>query len=545
MAASMCGATFAAQKASAVATTVGQSRFITTKSFALSQMVAARTGQVAMYSSLTAAWKRRTHWTVGHNFCSFQGSLRSLSIADGAAITNFATSSTSAAPATGTETRGSVPASGAESASSSGWEFAAAVDPHDARWKDRLDRRLSGKTTRQSKIARVREYESSLGEEQLKALQALKENEKVKDWEGAFVFLDGLPRGQEGLPWMPIYRNVLKTCCHAHRVKESYHIFNEFVPVRDTMCYSMMISMCSRLRRLDEVDSLVRKMGEDGLEMSGVTICSLIGACAESNKWEDALHLFKKLKTTSDSESITNWEVAYLSVMTACSRAGKRDRVKELLDDLRQSNVGVAQNHYNVCMASCVDDGAAAMDLFKEMQEAGFKPRVMDWRVLVSCHGSTSEQWRLYEEMVGLFSDQEPLETIWATMLRSAVNLEDGAALRRILQAMRDRGIDPNSDQVKSDPSLKRALQLTWKYFGRSKRAAEEASTGVATKAQAIPIGWSSAVDPGTGQTYYWQEADPENTTTWALPSPARTDPATAVAVVELASESHVVAPFM
>merc|ERR1719263_2510820 len=33
-----------------------------------------------------------------------------------------------------------------------------------------------------------------------------------------------------------------------------------------------------------------------------------------------------------------------------------------------------------------------------------------------------------------------------------------------------------------------------------------------------LPDGWSSAVDPASGQTYYWRNDNPAGTTTWECP---------------------------
>ncbi|CAE8711458.1 unnamed protein product [Polarella glacialis] len=291
------------------------------------------------------------------------------------------------------------------------------------------------------------------------------------------------------------------------------------------------LGMCSRLQRFEEVDSLIKQMDSEGIERTGVTYAKLMSSCAESQRWSEALTLLTELKSKDELDASTNWDVVYLMSMTACARAGKTDEVRTLLAEMASAGKGTVHNsHYNALIVSCGSDGAAALEVFQEMKAAGLTPRAPDWRVLLTCNRDSKEQQRIYA-MMRQELPTAPLEEAWAVLLRTALNTEDFDAADWIFEEMRTSGVGPESDRAMATPSLKRALRwhgiklaqatakAAWQQSNATSASALSSLPGGAPAvSSALPTGWASAVDPGTGREYYWRSDSPATTTTWERP---------------------------
>eukprot|EP00933_Yihiella_yeosuensis_P042519 TRINITY_DN37132_c0_g1_i1.p1 TRINITY_DN37132_c0_g1~~TRINITY_DN37132_c0_g1_i1.p1 ORF type:complete len:461 (+),score=79.95 TRINITY_DN37132_c0_g1_i1:66-1448(+) len=368
-----------------------------------------------------------------------------------------------------------------------------------------------------------------LTEEQKALLRSVKNCSDSLDYEGALAALAQIP-ADGGLDWLPIWRAVLHCCCKALRYNEAHSVWQR-IPSRDAMSYNSMMGMSSRLHRFDEVESLLQQMDREGVARTGVTYCQLISSCSESHRWTEALELLAELKATPALDPSTSWDVAYLVSMTACSRAQQPEQARNLLNEViamsQQGKVKVHNSHYNAMIVSCGNNVPAAEAVFAEMKAAGLQPRAPDWRALISCTRDCKEQQRLYGKMREEFPmppGTKPLEEVWAILLRTALNMDDRDGVDWILEEMKRHGVEPQSQAA--SPALRRALRM---YASRQhqeqvrqsyQNTTSFGSAPPLTEAAPAPLpsGWASAVDPNSGNEYYWRSDNPAGTTTWERP---------------------------
>jgi len=389
-------------------------------------------------------------------------------------------------------------------------------------------------------------YAEPVGEEQKLLLNALRHNAMKLDWEGAVSVLKQIP-SDAGNEWMPVFRSVLNICCKAYRPEEAKMVFSQ-LPQRDVMCYNMLINLYGKMAQPAVVEDLLQQMDRDKISRSGVTYIGLISGFAETSQWQQAISTLAELKGKPEldlpvgSRDAVKWGMAYLSTMSACARSGEREKTRELFETLRneRGQADLMPWHYNVLMLSCKDDGPAAKVIFDEMRASGVEPRADDWKTLLSCHrGSFEEPRKLYEEFAQE-SPEGPFEELWISLLRTAVSLRDREAGLWVLQEMRARGVEPDSDRARTHPAMRRALHQARPLIDGPRRYERPsyrdpgvqhpssaqpglqrpatAATAAAPTPLPVPAGWSSAVDPSSGLEYYWQDANPAGTTTWARP---------------------------
>jgi len=234
--------------------------------------------------------------------------------------------------------------------------------------------------------------------------------------------------------------------------------------------------------------------------------------------------LLSELKSKAELEPSTSWEVVYLTAMSACSRVREVAQTQTLLDEAHARGCA-GHKHYNALMFAARDDGPFAQQVFSNMRAAGLRPRSQDWRTMLSSQRDMQTQHQLYKEMRSELP-KAPLEEIWAIMLRSGLQQDNGPSVQWVLEEMRTQGVDPKSEQAASTPSLDRALRWVSIKFPHALSPEKENASSqgsqlgscAAPPGGSLPTGWSSNVDPSTGVTYYWKDIDPTGTCTWTRP---------------------------
>lgn len=393
----------------------------------------------------------------------------------------------------------------------------------DSRIEDRLHRHRRGDhamTPLGRDKARDTRLFSPIGDVQRELLRGLRRNLEALDWEGALSVLEQIPQ-QPGIEWAPVYRSILHVCCKAMQYEEAHRVWNQ-LPSRDVMSYNMMLGLYSRTQRWNELDDLLEQMDLNRVDKTAVTHSVVMNACSEAHRWEQAISILNDIKCTPEFEQTINWEIVYLSAMTACARAREQANVRTLFNELKARGAELQNHHYNALIVAAGSDGVAARAVFDEMRSAGLVPRLTDWRALLGCSRASFADLRgLYEEFRADMPDS-PLEEVWAVLLRCAYSLEDVEAARWVLAEMRANGVDPNSEQAAATPSLRRALRGTWLRLSKARDQEDDTNASrpipSTSSMPPLPAGWSLAVDPGTGLQYYWRNDDPARTTTWERP---------------------------
>lgn len=336
-------------------------------------------------------------------------------------------------------------------------------------------------------------------------------------------------------------------------MEEARRVFSQ-MPSRDAPSYNMMINVFGKAGQPLVVEDLLKQMETEGIARTGVTYTAMISGFAEVSQWQQAISTLDDLKRAPEFDvpnhpGSVRWPMAYLSAMTACSRSGEREQTRALFEAMkRDHNQAGLPWHYNVLMQSCGSDGPAAKVIFEEMRAAGIEPRADDWKTLLAAHRSNFEEpKKLYHEFLRE-SPNGRVDELWVSLLRTAFSLRDRDAASWVLEEMRGRGVDPSDERAITNPQLRRALDqiqpvIQGKYaysslgnasgvvgarepagVAREPVSAHSSNAHVPHRtvdgvvAPALPVGWSSAIDPNSGMEYYWRESNPAGTTTWDRP---------------------------
>lgn len=362
-----------------------------------------------------------------------------------------------------------------------------------------------------------------LNEEQRAMFNTVKDCIYDSNWEGALEVYQKLPQEIDS-SWQPVMRVILNCFCKSLRYREAAMVFERF-PARDTLAYNMYLNLLARLKHTRDFDRVLRRMEDENIPQSSVTICAILSMCKETSDWQQALQLLEGLKSDTDADS--SIEIPYLLAMTACARARAKDKVNELFQEGKQNaNFRVKCSHYNTLIVACGTDAAAAREVVDQMKADGFEPSGSDWRALLSAHREDLQGQRgIYSQMREV-SPSEPLEEAWAILLRSAIEEDNSDAVNWVMEEMSRNGCSVDSEQAARVPSLRRAVaQLSeWqqlRQLGAPAEADAPAEAPAASEASeaALPEGWQSTLDPSSGQRYYWHAGDPAGTTTWERPS--------------------------
>lgn len=363
-----------------------------------------------------------------------------------------------------------------------------------------------------------------IGQEQRAIMNAIRQNTRDLDWQGALAALDHIP-ASPGPEWVPVFRSVLQCCCKAARYEEAHQVWSR-LPQRDIMSFNTMINLCGRLRKTEEAQQLLAQMQAEGIQPTGITLVTMIKVHSETSDYDAALRCFDELKRSGLEFS---GELAYLHVLKACERGGQAHLAREMFDELK-AGVAIPQArpqvmHYNVLLHAHREEPLKAKAVFEEMRAGGFATRPRDWRALMLCFRHDFEEVeRLYQEMkqtLGPLADEDVFEA----MLTSARFCNDAAAARRVLEEMRSVGLPPDLAKL---PALRRALSMVDHITGASDSPTSSFDRRSMptppmppepTGPPPLPTGWGTAQDPNSGLDYFWRIDDPANSTTWVRPT--------------------------
>ena len=323
-----------------------------------------------------------------------------------------------------------------------------------------------------------------------------------------------------GEDWQPVFRTILHCFCKTLQYKEATTVFQR-MPIRDTIAYNMILQMLSKLRYTFQFERYLQQMDEEQVPRNWVTSTAILGMFKnDSGEWQRALDVLDKLKSPEHAEDREEFglEVPYLLTMTTCARAREKEKVFELLEELKSNpSVQPQRSHYNPLIIACGNDADAARKVLEQMKAEGFRPTVIDYRALMTtCRDDCQAQRRVYEEMLEEYP-HDPKEEALAVLLKTAVFNEDSSALEWTLEEMDRSGCSINSSRAQGVPSLRRAISEYQR--SRVEPAAEAEAAAEAAVTAELPEGWQSAIDPKSQMPYYWHVNDPANTTTWERPS--------------------------
>lgn len=344
----------------------------------------------------------------------------------------------------------------------------------------------------------------------------LKQLGNNKQWQEALTLYGTVREPSPHVRYM-----ALMACTKAFQAEKAWQIFSDWssppLPV-----YNIMIGMLSRSRHLREVEELVHKLKEQGLEPNYVTYTGMIQAYGTAGDSESAMRCFEEM----ESKGLAASEVEYGATLGACGKSGDYARAAELLLKMDTARVEPHVGHFTSLMLSCSSskDGARAQAAFAELKKRGITPDVVAYTCLASCLAGPEGWARVQElrsemEVAGL----RPHVFFYAELLRLASEAQETQRFQELLQEMDERGVARNSKIEQRIFQMQRMEQRREEMNEGGLRyesaAASQSPQPDLPSPPPLPAGWQQAPDPSTGRFYYWKEADPSNTVTWERPA--------------------------
>lgn len=179
------------------------------------------------------------------------------------------------------------------------------------------------------------------------------------------------------------------------RLDLGHQIFTR-MPIRDAVAWNSMIASFAQNGQPEEAMSLLHQMGMEGMKYDCVTISSALSACANL----PALHYGKVIHGFMMKRDIRSDLFAESALIDMYAKCGNLDLARRVFDSMTEKN----EVSWNSVIAAYGAHGLIkdAMDLFRQMQEAGFVPDHITFLALISAcghAGQVDEGFRLFHSM--------------------------------------------------------------------------------------------------------------------------------------------------
>ncbi|XP_057984223.1 pentatricopeptide repeat-containing protein At5g66520-like [Malania oleifera] len=213
--------------------------------------------------------------------------------------------------------------------------------------------------------------------------------------EGEQLYAQILKLGFESEP--DVVNVLLKLLAVCGRIEDASKMFDE-MPQRNKGSWSAIVSGYAQNDCSSEALSLFRQMLEEGVEVDGFTLASVVGVCGDIS----ALDLGKWLHSYIDREGIELDVVLGTSLVVMYSKCGSLDDALKVFEGMRERDVtawsamigGYAIHGY----------GKKALQVFDAMKRAKVKPNCVTFTsVLCACsHAGLIEEGSRYFDAMAL-----------------------------------------------------------------------------------------------------------------------------------------------
>lgn len=340
-----------------------------------------------------------------------------------------------------------------------------------------------------------------------------------RKWEEALALF----RATEG-PDSHLYTTMIAACARSSELSMAQRLFNE-MPTKTVSAYNSIITLLGRMGHIHDVQDLLEQMGRQSLEPDAVCFRSVIVSHGMAHDAEGAVRVLRDM----EARGLPLGEAEYSCALTACGRSGASERCFELLGEMDTRCVQAHIGHITSLItahAKCKDEDGARK-AFAELHRRGIQPDLVAYTSLICCFSgpdSLPKADALLAEV--LQQGFVPQVYFFNEMLRLATESGDPQRFQQILHDMERRGIVHNAgtfNRIKTQQlrvQFRRPIQ-DGPYHQASAALPAAGAPGTdlnPRQASALPDGWCEAVDPASGNPYYWQAADPTNTTTWTRP---------------------------
>lgn len=311
---------------------------------------------------------------------------------------------------------------------------------------------------------------------------------------------------------------VLRACTRTFQSAQAWQAFRD---LRDkhTAAYNLMLVMLSRTGHLHQVEELVQEMRAGGVPLDAASFTSTMTAYGSAGDTVGVMRVLSEM----EAAGLKLTEIEFGAALGACGRNGDTARAKELFAMMREREVPSHVGHYTSLITSCRHSEDAAREAWSDMRARGIVPDVVAYTAFASCMSAPHALGKV-RELLGEMraAGIQPHAFFYCELLRAASNDEDDEAFIQTLQEM-DQGGVPRNRRVGILIEMHRRRMENLQGERHAQHRAHEGVDGPAARPLAqppmpLPAGWAQAVDPGTGKTYYWREADPSGSVTWERP---------------------------
>lgn len=294
---------------------------------------------------------------------------------------------------------------------------------------------------------------------------------------------------------------AIDACAKSLQQGPAWRIFKA-MPKKTVSAYNILIALQGRMRRVAVAEDLLEDMTEHCLKPTIVTFTGLMTAYGMAHEVESALQTLSRIS----EEGMKIDRVAYGVALSACARAGDKERTAKVLECMATDRIKPDMSQLTSVIVSCAQskDETRAQQAFEDIRKHGYKADVIAYTSFINCLSGPKALSKAELVLVEMRAAcVEPDSFTYNAVLQLAISCSAPERFREILGDMEERGIDHTRETL----LLKERAQEA--FLAESVADASDTS---------LPEGWQQNHDPRSGHLYYWNEADPEGTTTWIRP---------------------------
>lgn len=322
-------------------------------------------------------------------------------------------------------------------------------------------------------------------------------------WQDALAVFAAVPE-----PDAKMHVAAMSACAKSMQVGRVFKLF-EAMPTKTVSAFDVLIA-ATGTRDPQRAEALIDEMRSAGVHPDAGIYRTVIEGYGRTHYVEDALRVFSDMQANGIQASI----VTYQSVMAACARTGDRVRARQLLERLQADGLQPDAGHFTSAIVSCsIHKGEEeALKIFESMQARRLRIDAVTYTALVGClSGPGPRVLQKADELRLEMKENRVLADIFFfnALLTAARDARDSVRFRRYVAEIDRIGLE----YTRTTHARIREMEEVMRAYELERRPALEEHAP-------LPAGWAEALDPSSGQPYYWQQADPANTVTWDRPLP-------------------------
>jgi pentatricopeptide repeat protein len=204
---------------------------------------------------------------------------------------------------------------------------------------------------------------------------------------------------KQGRCTLPIFSATLKVLAAAKQAERICTIYESVAGdtelVLDETLNGQIINFAVQAGRLELARGLANRLKQPNAQ----SYMSLMRACGQEGKVEQALQLLRELQQSGDVDTVT-----YNCALDVCASCGNHTLAKRVLKEMKSAG-RVDAVSYNIMLKFCMANGAsprAAEEVLREMRQRGLQPNTATYNSLIGGAlgaGDFGKAWRIIDQM--------------------------------------------------------------------------------------------------------------------------------------------------